>query len=326
MPGPDPFDGVVARADLTDLRAPVVVACSGGPDSLALLAVAARVDLAPIAVHVDHGLRAGGAAEAAVVAAVANHLGSTWRGVRIDVPEGPNLEARARHARYAALDRVADEVGATAILTGHSADDLAETVLLHLVRGAGTSGLAGIPARRGRVARPLLAVRRADLHAVAAAVAGAAGVSPVDDPTNEDERFRRNWVRHTVLPMLEAGADRDLVPVLARQARVMAEEAEVLDALADALLEDAGREEPSVVVLADAPPAIMRRALRRWLGPPWPSLADLARVEGVISGLHRAAEVAGGTRVSRRDGRLRRGLACATDGAGHDAVDHEGDA
>lgn len=73
MPGPDPLDGVVARADLTDLRAPVVVACSGGPDSLALLAVAARVDLAPIAVHVDHGLRAGGAAEAAVVAAVANH-------------------------------------------------------------------------------------------------------------------------------------------------------------------------------------------------------------------------------------------------------------
>ena len=326
MAGPDPLDGVVARADLTDLVPPVVVACSGGPDSLALLAVAARARLDPVAVHVDHGLRPDGDAEAAVVAAVAAHLGVTTRAVRVEVPDGPNLEARARHARYDALERVADEVGATAILTGHSTDDLAETVVLNLVRGAGTSGLAGIPARRGRIVRPLLAVRRAELHAVAAVVAAAAGVSPVDDPTNDDERFRRNWVRHTVLPLLDAGAERDLVPILARQARVMAEEAEVLDALADALLDEAGRDEPSVVVLRTAPPAIMRRALRRWLGPPWPSLADLARVEAVVAGTHRAAEVAGGARVARRDGRLRRGLACASDGVGHDVVDHEGDA
>ena len=326
MPGPDPLDGVVARADLTDLVPPVVVACSGGPDSLALLAVAARAGLAPIAVHVDHGLRPDGPAEAAVVAAVAAHLGASCRAVCVDVAEGPNLEARARHARYDALERVADAVGATAILTGHSADDLAETVLLNLLRGSGTSGLAGIPARRGRVARPLLAVRRAELHSIAAVVSGAAGVTPVADPTNDDARFRRNWVRHTVLPMLDAGAERDLVPVLARQARVMAEEAEVLDALADALLADAGREEPSVAVLGAAAPAIMRRALRRWLGPPWPSLADLARVEAVVAGTRRAAEIAGGTRVARRDGRLRRGLACATDDVGHDVVDHEGGA
>ena len=326
MSGPDPLDGVVARAELTDLVAPVVVACSGGPDSLALLAVAARAGLAPVAVHVDHGLRPDGDAEAAVVATVAARLGVPSRAVRVDVPAGPNLEARAREARYAALEREADAIGATAILTGHSADDLAETVVLNLVRGAGTSGLAGIPARRGRVVRPLLGVRRADLHAVAAEVAGAAGVAPVVDPTNDDERFRRNWVRHTVLPLLDAGAGRDLVPVLVRQARVMAEEAEVLDALADALLEQAGRDEPAVAVLRAAPTAIARRALRRWLGPPWPSLADLARVEAVVAGTHRAAEVAGGARVARRDGRLHRGLACAPDDVGHDGRGHEGDA
>lgn len=322
MTGPDPLDGVAARADLIGLLAPVVVACSGGPDSVALLAVSARAGLEPIAVHVDHGLRPTGAAEAAVVATLARHLGVSSRAVRVEVSSGPNLEARARDARYEALGRVATEVGASAILTGHSADDLAETVILNLLRGAGTSGLAGMPARRGVVARPLLGVRRAELHALAAAVSAAAGVEPVADPTNDDERFRRNWVRHTVLPLLGAGAERDLVPVLARQARVMAEEADLLDTLADEVLDAAGRDEPAVAVLRSAPRALVRRALRRWLGPPWPSLADLARVETVLDGSRRAAEITGGVRVSRSDGRLRRGLACATDADAND----EGDA
>jgi tRNA(Ile)-lysidine synthase len=148
-------------------------------------------------------------------------------------------------------------------------------------------------------------------------------VAPVADPTNDDERHRRNWVRHTVLPMLAAGADRDLVPVLARQAGLAAEDAALLDALADELLDAAGRDEPAVAVLRDAPRPLARRALRRWLGPPWPSLADLERVEAVVDGTHRAAEVAGGTRVARRDGRLRRGLACASDAID---VGDEGDA
>lgn len=322
MTGPDPLDGVVACAEVAGLVAPVVVACSGGPDSIALLAVAARADLSPVAVHVDHGLRPSGVEEAAVVADLAHHLGVRCRAVRVEVAPGPNLEARARSARYEALERVAVEVDATAILTGHSADDLAETVVLNLLRGSGTSGLAGIPFRRGPIVRPLLGVRRSELHAVAAAVGAAAGVEPVADPTNDDERFRRNWVRHTVLPLLESGAGRDLVPVLARQARVMAEEAELLDALADAVLADAGRDEPAVAVLRAAPRAIARRALRRWLGPPWPSLADLGRVETVLDGARRAAEITGGVRVSRRDGRLRRGLACATDADAND----EGDA
>ncbi len=322
MTGSDPLGGVAARADLDGLVAPVVVACSGGPDSTALLALAAHAGLAPVAVHVDHGLRPSGAAEAAVVEALARHLGVPCRAVRVEVRPGPNLEARARDVRYEALAREAAGVGATAILTGHSADDLAETVVLNLLRGSGTSGLAGIPARRGTIVRPLLDVRRADLHALAVEVAAAAGVEPVVDPTNEDERFRRNWVRRTVLPLLGSGAERDLVPVIARQARVMAEEADLLDALADELLAAAGPAEPAVAALRGAPRALVRRALRRWLGPPWPSLADLDRVEAVLDGTRRATEIAGGVRVSRSDGRLRRGLACAIDADAND----EGDA
>lgn len=282
------------------LTAPVVVACSGGPDSLGLLVLAARDALDPIAVHVDHGLRPGGVAEAAVVEEAAARLGVRARSVAVRVAPGPNLEARARDARYGALEVARVEAGASVILTAHTADDHAETVLLNLLRGSGFSGLAGIPAAHGAVVRPVLGLRRDELRGVTAAL----GVVPVEDPTNLDEAHRRNWVRHTVLPLLAEGAGRDLVPLLTRQAAVMAEDAALLDALADELLDAAGRTAPEVAVLRAAPPALARRALRRWLGPPWPSMAELARLDAVVAGEHRAAELAGGRRVSRHDGRL----------------------
>ena len=102
---------------------PVVVGCSGGADSTALLALAADAGLAPVAVHVDHGLRAGSADEAGVVAAVAARLGTGFRAVCVTIEPGPNLEARARDARYAALEDVRADVGASAVLVGHTADD-----------------------------------------------------------------------------------------------------------------------------------------------------------------------------------------------------------
>ena len=131
------------------LEAPVVVACSGRPDSLALLALAAEAGLAPVAVHVDHGARAGSAAEAEVVAGFAERLGTGSPPRPVAVPPGPNFEARAREARYEALERARERLGCTAVLVGHSRDDQAETVLLNVLRGAGVPGLAGMPARRG---------------------------------------------------------------------------------------------------------------------------------------------------------------------------------
>lgn len=290
--------------DFAGLAAPVVVACSGGADSLALLVLAVGAGLEPIAVHVDHGLREESAAEAEVVRDAAVRFGAAFRGVRVNVHPGGNLEARARDARYAALEAARDEHGASAVLVGHTADDQAETVLLNLLRGSGASGLAGMPARRGNVVRPLLGLRRADTHALCAA----RGLAPVVDPTNADPAHRRNWIRLVALPALGDGARRDLVPVLVRQAAVLRAESELLDELADVLLTDAGAPEPSARALADAHPAIARRAVRRWLGAPPPSLAEVERVLAIARHECRAAQLAGGRRVWRSAGTLRQAV------------------
>jgi tRNA(Ile)-lysidine synthase len=264
---------------------------SGGADSLALLALALQAGCRAAAIHVDHGLRPGSGAEAAVVRAAADRLGAGFRAERVVVPAGPNLEARARAARYAALPAGA--------LTGHTADDQAETVLLNLVRGAALDGLAGMdPARR-----PLRRLRRSETRELCVAL----GLDPVADPTNDDPAFRRNRVRHELVPLLSAIAERDVVPVLARQAELARDDARVLDELAAALdPADAG-------ALATAPPALARRAVRAWLraggpgGPEHhpPDAAAVARVLAVARGEVVACEVAGGWRVARTAGRLR---------------------
>ncbi len=292
--------------ELEGLVAPVVVACSGGPDSLALLILAADAGLDPVAVHVDHGLRPESASEADVVRDAARELGVQSRCVQVDVGAGSNLEARARDARYTALEAARAELAATAVLVAHTADDQAETVLLNLLRGSGASGLAGMPSRRGHLVRPLLGARRADVHAVVAA----RGISPVIDASNQDRVHRRNWVRLDALPALCQGAQRDLVPVLNRQAAVLRAEADLLDELADTLLAEAGGEEPSARALAGAHPALARRAVRRWLGAPPPSLAEVERVLEVARCERRAAELSRGRRVWREAGVLHQAVPC----------------
>ncbi len=131
-----------------------------------------------------------------------------------------------------------------------------------------------------------------------------AGLEPVEDPTNEDRIHRRNWVRLDALPALCDGARRDLVPVLNRQAAVLRAEADLLDELADALLAEAGGEEPSARALAAAHPALARRAVRRWLGVPPPSLAEVERVLAVARCERKAAQLSRGRRVWREAGVL----------------------
>ena len=262
-------------------------AVSGGADSLALLVLATAAGCRVTAVHVDHGLRPGSAAEADVVRAAAAGLGAGFRAERVHVGAGPNLEARARAARYAALP--AD------VLTGHTADDQAETVLLNLLRGAGLDGLAGMTAG-GR--HPILSLRRRET----AALCRAEGLTPVADPSNEDPSHRRNRVRHELLPLLDAIAERDVVAVLARQAGLLREEADLLDALAAAL------DPTDAVALAAAPVPLARRALRRWLAAGCehpPGSAAVERVLAVARGDVRAAEVGDGRSVARTGQRLR---------------------
>lgn len=294
--------GSVSRVvgDLSGLTAPVVVACSGGPDSLALLVCAVEAGLQPVAVHVDHGLRVDSPADAEVVRDIAARLGAGFVLAEVRVERGGNVEARARAARYEALERARSELAATAILVAHTADDQAETVLLNLLRGAGSAGLSGMPARRGMIVRPFLGERRDDVRNVCTD----RGLVPVLDPSNDDLAHRRNWIRHDVLPALSEGARRDLVPVLNRQAALLRAESDLMDELADALLEAAGAGTPSTRVLSEAHPVVARRAVRRWLGAPPPSLAEVERVLAVVHHECRAAELGRGRRVWRTAGAL----------------------
>lgn len=282
----------------TDLCAPVVVACSGGADSVALLALAVDAQLAPVAVHVDHGLRVDSAHDADRVRALARALGVDLRVVRLTVGPGPNLEARARDARYDALERERVEVGADVVLVGHTADDQAETVLLNVLRGAAASGLAGMAPRHGTIVRPLLDVRRAATRALCADL----GLPAVDDPMNDDRAFRRVAIRHDVLPLLSSLAERDLVPVLARQAVILRSEAEFLDEMAAHAWPGGG--DPRAATLAALPEPLARRAVRRWLGAPPPSMAEVERVLAVAGGRARATELAGHRAVRRSAGML----------------------
>jgi tRNA(Ile)-lysidine synthase len=294
VPGPDDDPVVVdllARCTFPPAGAPLVCGVSGGPDSLALLVLARVAGCDVTAVHVDHGLRPGSAGEADVVAAAAARFGAAFRAVRVDVPDGPNLEARARAARHGALGPGA--------ATGHTADDQAETVLLNLLRGAGVHGLAGM---RSGSTHPLLGLRRTETVALCAHL----GLRPVGDPSNEDPRFRRNRVRGELLPLCSEIAGRDVVPVLARQARLLAGDADLLDTVADRL------DPTDAAALAAAPTAQARRAVRGWLAGagPYPPPADAVdRVLEVARLERRATEVPGGIRVSRSGGRLALGPA-----------------
>jgi tRNA(Ile)-lysidine synthase len=198
------------------------------------------------------------------------------------------LEERARKARYGVLP--------AGVLTGHTADDQAETVLLALLRGTGLDGLAGMR-RDGR--RPLLDLRRADTLAICEAE----GLAPVEDPSNADRAFRRNRVRHELVPLACAIAARDVVPLLARTAGLLRVEADALEGLASSL------DPTDVAALRAAPPALAARALRRWLasfsgGHP-PDAATLGRVLEVVNGRRQACQVAGVGRVARSRGQLR---------------------
>lgn len=277
----------------------VVVGCSGGADSLALLALATAAGYDAVAVYVDHGLRSGTEFEHAVVRAAAATFGARAHVEAVQVDPGPNLEARARAARYAALEASRRVHGAGHVLVGHTRDDQAETVLLQFLRGSGTAGLSGMPAVRDRVRRPLLSLRRSDTREICARL----GLAPVDDPMNHDIRHRRVWLRREVMPRLEQGAQRDLVEVIARQADLLREEHTLLDSLAaDAIALD--RPELAVDQVLRAPPPLARRAVRRWLGSPPLSLAHVDAVLDVARGKRRALELPGGRRVERVRGAL----------------------
>ena len=281
----------------------VVVGVSGGPDSLALLHLLARIGARDgfrvHAAHFDHGLRGEASVrdarfvrETAEAWAIPFTLGAAPAGSLST--RGRGLQAAARAARYAFFERVADETGARWVATAHTADDQAETVVMRWVRGAGAAGLAGIPGARGHFIRPLLGVSRPEIEASLAEI----GVTPLRDPSNHDPRFLRTAVRHEILPALRAINPR-AVEALARGAALLADDAAWLDACAGerliSLIREAGDGwiELAREGVAALHPALRRRVIRFALARVRPDATDLAfeTVEAVSRG---AASARGG--------------------------------
>ena len=282
------FDSYLRRCRFPSAPERVTCAVSGGADSLALLVLARDVGLSVEAVHVDHGLRSGSDSEADLVEEAARRLGADFRSVRASVEAGPNLEERAREARYAVLPPSA--------MLGHTADDQAETLLLNLLRGA---GLPGAAAMRADLRRPLLGLRRSET----AEVCGKVGLKPFCDPSNSDPAFRRNRVRREVLPLLSDVFQRDVVPLLCRHAELAREAVEALDALSEDI------DATDCRALAELPPALASWAIRRWIvsgsgSVHPPERAAVERVLNVAAGGARAAEVGSRWRVRRSGSRL----------------------
>ncbi len=276
---------LLRRSTFPSAGTPVICGLSGGADSTALvrLAVAAGCDVT--AVHVDHGLRASSAADAECARETAERLGLVFRVERVALVDGANLEARARVARQVALGPDA--------MTGHTADDQAETLLLALLRGSGASGLS---AMTPGPTKPILALRRAET----VGLCRAEGLRYVDDATNTDPRFRRNRVRHEILPLMADVADRDVAAILARTADLLRDDDTLLEQLA------ADLDPTDAPALRDAPRPLARRAIRRWLergGYP-PDAATVSRVLDVAAGTSRGCDVGAGRRVTRHQQRL----------------------
>lgn len=261
--------------------AAVVVACSGGPDStaVAFLTEESRPDLALTLVHVAHGLR-DDSAEAELVADHAAWLGADCVRRRIEVPlDRRGLEAAARDERYAALREVADELDAATIVVGHTAEDQAETVLLRMARGTGVDGLAAMASHTDSLTRPMLRLRREDVHGFVTAE----GLPSACDPTNSDPRIRRVIVRDEVLPALQRVAP-DPVGALGRLAELAHGESRVLDdvaakalpsiRIADAVVLDRARLR---ALLEPVARRVVHQALREVVGES-PSAATVQRV------------------------------------------------
>jgi tRNA(Ile)-lysidine synthase len=311
--GPDPAVAQLRSAVRPALVASdqrVLVACSGGADSLALAAAVAfeapRAGVPAGAVTVDHGLQAGSAGRAEATAGLLRNLGlDPVSVVRVEVGRDGGPEAAARAARYQALRTAAGAHGAR-IALGHTLDDQAETVLLGLGRGSGPRSIAGMVADSPPFWRPLLGIRRSTTRAACAALE-----LPVwDDPWNDDPAYTRVRLRTEALPLLEDVLGGGVGPALARTAALLREDLDLLDGLArgelDRLQDDSGLPAGELAAL---PAALRRRVLRQWLhggGVRDLQAVHLAAVDALLTAWRGQGRVdlPGGAGVVRTSGRL----------------------
>ena len=304
----------------------MLVACSGGADSLALAAAVAfeapKAGVAAGLLTVDHGLRDDSAAQAARVATLGAELGfDPVETLPVRVGDVGGVEGAARTARYAALGAAAAALDAD-VLLGHTLDDQAESVLLGLGRGSGPRSIAGMQAIDGRYLRPLLGMRRATTVAACEAL----GLPVWHDPANDDPSFERVRLRHEVLPLLEDVLHGGVSAALGRSAELLRDDLDALDqisgnvspgvaAIGDEITTTAGwrresAQELPVATLADLPRAIRTRVLRSWAagaGAQSPLSAErTAALDALVTSWHGQGpiDLPGGVSVRRASGRL----------------------
>jgi tRNA(Ile)-lysidine synthase len=315
--GPHPAVAEIRRAvrlSLADVThgALVLVACSGGGDSLALAAclgfTAPRQGLRAGLLTVDHGLQEGSRERAHDVVGLAADFGlEPAEALTVTVGRAGGPEAAARDARYEALSVAAKRLGASAVLLGHTRDDQAETVLLRLARGSGTRSLAGMPGTSGIYRRPLLGVARETTLAACEAL----GLVPWDDPHNIDPAYSRVRVRHDVLPVLERALGPGVTDALARTANLCRDDADALDQWADEVYAQFRwiGADLTVAGLKDLPGAVRRRVIQRAALAAGATASALAavhieQVDRLITEWRgqRVVELPGGVGVVRRYG------------------------
>ncbi len=273
-----------------DLGRPLVLV-SGGPDSVALLRAVLDLDGQPTALHVDHGLREESPEDAEFVRGLCGRLGAHCEVRQLRLEGGANLQEQARRERYRLAEEVAGRFGLRTVATGHTTDDVAETVLMNLARGTGLRGLAGIPPVRGRVVRPLIERTRREVIVYLAALH-----QPfLTDPTNLTGKYARNRVRSEVLPVLQElypGASRNL----GRAASLAREDLEALEGLVEGIFDLRNSEAVAPLgMLLRMSPALRRHAVRRAYSAVLPDAPPLgsALVEAVLG----LAEGGEGTRT-----------------------------
>ena len=302
------------RVALTEIEPgeKVIVACSGGGDSLALSYAlsreAAKREVEIIALTVDHQLQPGSREQAEKVVVQLSGMGISRAEIaRVEVTLTDGMEASARRARYAALDAAAEKYLARKIFLGHTRDDQAESVLLGLVRGSGTRSLSAMAAESGKYRRPLLGITRNQTLSACAEV----GLLPWHDPHNDDPHYLRSRLRTEVLPLLEEKIGPGIGAALARSAGLLRDDADALDEWARSASENLDLRSIDISELTLLPRAVRSRVIRAAiyaLGAPSGSISaeHISPIEALITSWSGQGVISlpGGVKVTRLSGRL----------------------
>ena len=305
---------LAVRRELSDLAAgdAVIVATSGGADSLALAAAVLLESqtrlINPIAAIIDHGLQPNSADVAQAAKNELSKIGYSAIEIRrVEVDGKDGMEASARRARYAALDEIARSHNAAAIFLGHTKDDQAETVLLGLARGSGTRSLSGMAQRIDNYRRPLLSITRAQTEAACEEV----GIKFWRDPHNQSMEFTRVRVREVVLPTMEKEIGPGITDALSRSARLLRDDADALDQWSEEVFEELAPDSMEIAALEALPRAIRTRVMRKAIylaGAPSGSLTaeHIEAVEALVTDWKGQGPVSlpGGVTAARISGRL----------------------